>query len=195
MRRNRVDVADAGEVVRDRSRDSVAQCCVHGRVASLLPTLAGVSLDEGSGDAHAARMARASAAERSCADVSPGEARFLIALLDLSNESETCPSQAAIARHLRVAAPTALEMMRRLRTVGLVDASELRLTPTGLSVAVVLRSRRRAALSLLTRVLGMDEAQAELEAVWLASSASPPLGRSLVSWRARSPEDAGPSTS
>jgi Mn-dependent DtxR family transcriptional regulator len=130
------------------------------------------------------------AAERSCADVSPGEARFLIALLDLSSDAEPLPSQASIARHLRVAAPTALQMLRRLRTVGLVDPSELRLTATGLSVAVVLRSRRRAAFSLLTRVLGMDEAQAELEAAWLASSASPALGRCLVAWRARSQDDA-----
>ena len=68
-------------------------------------------------------------AERSCADVTTGEARYLMALLDMQREAGGDPSQASLARHLRVSAPTALEMLRRLRTLGLVEAEAVRLTP------------------------------------------------------------------
>lgn len=127
------------------------------------------------------------AAERSCADVTTGEARYLMALLDMQRETAGDPSQASLARHLRVSAPTALEMLRRLRTLGLVEAEAVRLTPAGTSAALVLSSRRRAALQIMQDVLGLEGDDAEHEAAWLAASASPLLGRHLISWRAHGP--------
>lgn len=127
------------------------------------------------------------AAERSCADVTTGEARYLMALLDMQREAGSDPSQASLARHLRVSAPTALEMLRRLRTLGLVEAEAVRLTPAGTSAALVLSSRRRAALQIMQDVLGLEGDDAEHEAAWLAASASPLLGRHLISWRAHGP--------
>lgn len=124
------------------------------------------------------------AAERSCADVTTGEARYLMALLDMQREAGGDPSQASLARHLKVSAPTALEMLRRLRTLGLVEAEAVRLTPAGTSAALVLSSRRRAALQIMQDVLGLQGDDAEHEAAWLAASASPLLGRHLISWRA-----------
>ena len=124
------------------------------------------------------------AAERSCADVTTGEARYLMALLDMQREAGGDPSQASLARHLKVSAPTALEMLRRLRTLGLVEAEAVRLTPAGTSAALVLSSRRRAALQIMQDVLGLAGDDAEHEAAWLAASASPLLGRHLISWRA-----------
>jgi len=124
------------------------------------------------------------AAERSCADVTTGEARYLMALLDMQREAGGDPSQASLARHLKVSAPTALEMLRRLRTLGLVEAEAVRLTPAGTSAALVLSSRRRAALQIMQDVLGLEGDDAEHEAAWLAASASPLLGRHLISWRA-----------
>lgn len=126
-------------------------------------------------------------AERSCADVTTGEARYLMALLDMQREGGGDPSQASLARHLKVSAPTALEMLRRLRTLGLVEAEAVRLTPAGTSAALVLSSRRRAALQIMQDVLGLEGDDAEHEAAWLAASASPLLGRHLVSWRAHGP--------
>jgi Mn-dependent DtxR family transcriptional regulator len=127
-------------------------------------------------------------AERSCADVTTGEARYLIALLDMLRDgagpAAGAPTQAMLARHLGVSAPTALEMLRRLRSLGLVDAGAVRLTPAGTSAALVLSARRHAALALTRDVLGLDAERAEAEATWLAVSASPVLGRQLVAWRA-----------
>ncbi len=124
------------------------------------------------------------AAERSCADVTTGEARYLMALLDMQREAGGDPSQASLARHLKVSAPTALEMLRRLRTLGLVEAEAVRLTPAGTSAALVLSSRRRATLQIMQDVLGLQGDDAEHEAAWLAASASPLLGRHLISWLA-----------
>lgn len=128
------------------------------------------------------RAEEQSEAEVSCADVTTGEARYLMALLDMGT-AKGAPSQAALARHLGVSAPTALEMLRRLRSLGLVDEGEVRLTPRGTSAAIVLKSRRNAAHAILTDVLGLEEDQADVEAAWLAASASPLLGRHLIAWR------------
>jgi len=103
-----------------------------------------------------AGSAEQSEAERSCADVTTGEARYLMALLDMQRDEGGAPSQASLARHLRVSAPTALEMLRRLRTLGLVEEEAVRLTPAGTSAALVLSSRRRAALAIMEDVLGLD---------------------------------------
>ena len=123
-------------------------------------------------------------AERSCADVTTGEARYLMALLDMQREAGGDPSQASLARHLGVSAPTALEMLRRLRALGLVQEERVRLTPGGTSAALVLSSRRHAALRIMQDVLGLEGEDAEHEAAWLAASASPVLGRHLLAWRA-----------
>ena len=123
-------------------------------------------------------------AERSCADVTTGEARYLMALLDLGRAGEAPFTQADLARRLGVSGPTAFEMVRRLRSLGLLERDAVLLTPAGRSAAIVLRSRRNAARDLLRDVLGMDEERADEEAAWLAASASPLLGRHLVTWRA-----------
>lgn len=125
------------------------------------------------------------AAERSCADVTTGEARYLMALLDMQRETgDDDPSQASLARHLGVSAPTALEMLRRLRALGLVQEERVRLTPGGTSAALVLSTRRHAALQIMRDVLGLEGEDADHEAAWLAASASPLLGRHLIAWRA-----------
>ena len=63
---------------------------------------------------------------------------YLMALLDMQREAgDADPSQASLARHLGVSAPTALEMLRRLRALGLVDEERVRLTPGGTSAALV----------------------------------------------------------
>ena len=124
-------------------------------------------------------------AERSCADVTTGEARYLMALYDMQRDGTVGDaSQASLARHLGVSAPTALEMLRRLRSLGLVQDANVHLTPAGASAALVLSSRRRAALAIMQDVLGLQGDDAEHEAAWLAASASPLLGRHLISWRA-----------
>jgi DtxR family manganese transport transcriptional regulator len=122
---------------------------------------------------------------RSCVDLTAGEARYLLAIRALSGAGAT-PSQADLARRLGVSHPTALEMVRRLRAVGLVEPRGLQLTPAGMSAALVLTSRRQAAHQLAHDVLGLDDADAEIEAERLAASASPLLARRLVAWRAAS---------
>ena len=130
-------------------------------------------------------------AERSCADVTTGEARYLMALLDLEGGDPF--TQADLARRLGVSGPTAYEMVRRLRALALLEGGAVQLTPAGRSAAIVLRSRRNAARDLLRDVLGMDEERADEEATWLAASASPLLGRHLVTWRAHTAEGSGAS--
>ena len=126
-------------------------------------------------------------AERSCIGLTPGEGRYLLALHDLSR-GEAKLSQAALARKLHVSHPTALEMVRRLRELNLVEADRLALTSTGVSAVLVLTSRRQAATELARQVLGFDAAQAEVEGERLAAQASSQLGRHLVAWRAHRPK-------
>src|SRR4051812_38218601 len=115
----------------------------------------------------------------SCIDLTVGEARYLLAIRGLEGK----PSQAALARKLGVSHPTALEMVRRLRQLGLVEAEGLQLTPEGMRTALVLASRRSAE-HLAHDVLGFDGEEAKLEAERLAASASPALARRLVAWNA-----------
>jgi Mn-dependent DtxR family transcriptional regulator len=116
----------------------------------------------------------------SCTDLTAGEARYLLAIRGLEGK----PSQAALARKVGVSHPTALEMVRRLRQLGLVEAEGLALTPEGMRTALVLASRRSAAEHLAHEVLGFDDEQAKLEAEKLAATASPQLARKLVAWNA-----------
>jgi Mn-dependent DtxR family transcriptional regulator len=128
---------------------------------------------------------KADAVIRSCVELTAGEARYLLAIRALTVDDRP-PSQAAIARRLGVSNPTALEMVRRLRKLDLVGEGDLQLTTAGRSAALVLHSRRQAAQQLAHDVLGLDEAEAEIEAERLAASASPLLARRLVAWRAAS---------
>jgi Mn-dependent DtxR family transcriptional regulator len=120
---------------------------------------------------------------RPCVELTAGMARYLLAILDLS-EGDERPSQSSLSRHLDVSAPTTSEAIGRLRSLGLVEPESVALTIVGTSAALVLRSRRVAAYELTHEVLGLDEADSEVEAERLAFSASPLLGRSLVGWRA-----------
>ena len=121
--------------------------------------------------------------EHPCVEWSEGVARYLIAISDLSKAEER-PTQAELARVLAVSQPSVLEMVRKLRGMGLVEEEGLALTSEGTSAALVLTSRRNAARDLTREVLGLDPDEAGLEAEHLASSASPALGRRLVAWRA-----------
>jgi len=118
-----------------------------------------------------------------CVELTAGMARYLLAILDLS-EGDARPSQSSLSRHLEVSAPTTSEAIGRLRSLGLVEPESVALTVAGTSAALVLRSRRVAAYELTHEVLGLDEADSEVEAERLAFSVSPLLGRSLVGWRA-----------
>jgi Mn-dependent DtxR family transcriptional regulator len=118
-----------------------------------------------------------------CVELTAGMARYLLAILDLS-EGGKRPSQSSLSRRLEVSAPTTSEAIGRLRGLGLVEPDSVALTGAGTSAALVLRSRRVAARELVQDVLGLDEADSEAEAERLAFSASPLLGRSLVGWRA-----------
>src|SRR3954453_22269557 len=128
---------------------------------------------------------KADAVIRSCVELTAGEARYLLAIQALTVEDHP-PSQAAIARRLGVSNPTALEMVRRLRKLDLVEPGDPALTAAGMSAALVLPSRRKSAQQLAHDVLGLDDAEAEIEAERLAASASPVLARHLVAWRAAS---------
>jgi Mn-dependent DtxR family transcriptional regulator len=115
-------------------------------------------------------------------ELTPGEARYLLTVRDLSKEGHV-PSQAQVARALEVSQPTTLEMVRKLRKLDLIEPKQLVLTPQGTSAALVLTSRRAAAKVLAHDVLGLPEDEAEAEAAQLASSVSPALGRRLIAWR------------
>jgi Mn-dependent DtxR family transcriptional regulator len=144
-----------------------------------------VELDQhAAGGGDAAKPRRATIETHPCVELTAGMARYLLAILDLS-ESGAGPSQSSLSRHLEVSAPTTSEAIGRLRGLGLVEPDGVALTGAGTSAALVLRSRRLAARELIQDVLGVDEADAEVEAERLAFSASPLFGRSLVGWRAR----------
>lgn len=124
------------------------------------------------------------AGPRPCVELTAGMARYLLAILDLS-ESDQRLSQSVLSRRLGVSAPTTSEAIGRLRGLGLVEEESLALTGAGTSAALVLRSRRLAARDLVREVLGIAGEQADVEAERLAFGASPLLGRGLVAWRAR----------
>lgn len=117
-----------------------------------------------------------------CSEIGETTARYLLALLEL-DQSEKRTTQAAVARALGISAPTTLEMVRRLRSRGLVAEDDLALTPRGTSTALVLASRRDAARRYTHEVLGLEEADAKVEAEHLALYGSPTLGRKLTAWR------------
>ena len=121
-----------------------------------------------------------------CADPSAVEARYLLAMFDLERAGGV-PTQAEVARRVGVSAPTALEMIRRLRAMGLVEPEGMALTHAGQSAALVLSSRRAAAHTLVHDVLGIDDEVSRREADHLATAVSPALGRRLLAGRERTP--------
>jgi Mn-dependent DtxR family transcriptional regulator len=116
-----------------------------------------------------------------CVELTPGESRYLLAILQMHRTGAHI-SQAALARTVGVSHPSALEMVRRLRQLGLVEPHDLAHTLEGTSAALVLRSRRSAAHVLVHDILGLEGEQAEVEASRLAASVSADLGRRLVAW-------------
>jgi Mn-dependent DtxR family transcriptional regulator len=121
-----------------------------------------------------------------CADPSAVEARYLLAMFDLERAGGT-PTQAEVARSVGVSAPTALEMIRRLRGMGFVEPDTIDLTHAGQSAALVLSSRRAAAHALVHDVLGIEDELSRSEADHLATSVSAALGRRLLAGRERTP--------
>jgi Mn-dependent DtxR family transcriptional regulator len=121
-----------------------------------------------------------------CADPSAVEARYLLAMFDLERTGGA-PTQAAVARSVGVSAPTALEMIRRLRAMGFVEPEAIALTHAGRSAALVLSSRRAAAHTLVHDVLGVEDELSRREADHLATAVSPALGRRLLAGRDRTP--------
>jgi DtxR family transcriptional regulator, Mn-dependent transcriptional regulator len=117
-----------------------------------------------------------------CADVSGREAGYLLALHQLASATKP-PTQKGLAESMGVAAPTALEMVRRLRRMSLVEADRLELTPKGTSAALLLASRRHAAHLLTGDVLGYADAATNPEAARLAPSLSRELARKLLAVR------------
>lgn len=117
-------------------------------------------------------------------DVTEGEARYLLALYDLAHTGGST-SQADLARRVGVSHPTALEMVRRMRSVGLINDDQLTLSATGMSAALVLASRRQAAEVLARDLLAVPEDQVAAEAEALATTLSPVLAQHLVAWRAQ----------
>jgi Mn-dependent DtxR family transcriptional regulator len=113
--------------------------------------------------------------------VSAREAGYLLALKELC-DGEKPPTQAALARAVGVSAPTALQMIRRLRHLGLLEQERLLLTKEGVSAALLLASRRHAAHVLTHDVLGLDDA-ADPQADRLAPNISPELTRRLMATR------------
>ncbi|HST56771.1 MAG TPA: metal-dependent transcriptional regulator [Solirubrobacteraceae bacterium] len=122
------------------------------------------------------------AVDHPCVEITPGEARYLLALQDLERDSPKI-TQAALARRLAVSRPTVLEMIRRLRQLELIEPDRVKLSVAGTSAALVLTSRRHAAQLLTHDVLGIDQKQADIEAERLTFSVSPQLGRRLAAWR------------
>jgi Mn-dependent DtxR family transcriptional regulator len=123
-----------------------------------------------------------------CVASTVSTARYLLAIFEVDRD-EPRLTAAAVARRLGVSTPSAHEMIGRLATMGLVERHPLRLTADGMSTALVLSTRRRAARRLAHEVLGMDGAAADEEAHQLAATLSPILGRRLTDWYNKQPAD------
>jgi DtxR family transcriptional regulator, Mn-dependent transcriptional regulator len=117
-----------------------------------------------------------------CAEVSGREAGYLLALHQLATAARPT-TQKGLAESMGVAAPTALEMVRRLRRMELVEIDRLQLTSKGMSAALLLASRRHAAHLLTGEVLGYADASSNPEAARLAPSLSRELARKLLAVR------------
>jgi Mn-dependent DtxR family transcriptional regulator len=81
---------------------------------------------------------------------------------------------------MQVSTPAAFDMIKRLRTLGLVEPEQLILSNEGTSAALLLASRRHAALVLTQELLGLDDQVAEPEAARLAPNLSAAIARRLI---------------
>lgn len=125
-----------------------------------------------------------------CVAATVSTARYLLAIFEVDRD-EPRLTAAAVARKLGVSTPSAHEMIGRLETMGLIERHPLKLTADGMSTALVLSTRRRAARRLAHDVLGMDGQAADDEAHQLAATLSPLLGRRLTDWYNKQPADGG----
>lgn len=121
-----------------------------------------------------------------CVASTVSTARYLLAIFEVDRD-EPRLTAAAVARRLGVSTPSAHEMIGRLETMGLVERHPLKLTADGMSTALVLSTRRRAARRLAHDVLGMEGDLADEEAHQLAATLSPLLGRRLTDWYNKQP--------
>ncbi|MBJ7471742.1 MAG: MarR family transcriptional regulator [Solirubrobacteraceae bacterium] len=121
-----------------------------------------------------------------CVASTVSTARYLLAIFEVDRD-EPRLTAAAVARRLGVSTPSAHEMIGRLETMGLVERHPLKLSADGMSTALVLSTRRRAARRLAHDVLGMDGESADEEAHHLAATLSPMLGRRLTDWYNKQP--------
>lgn len=121
-----------------------------------------------------------------CVASTVSTARYLLAIFEVDRD-EPRLTAAAVARRLGVSTPSAHEMIGRLETMGLVERHPLKLTADGMSTALVLSTRRRAARRLAHDVLGMEGELADEEAHQLAATLSPLLGRRLTDWYNKQP--------
>ncbi len=121
-------------------------------------------------------------ADPPCAEVSGREAGYLLALHQLAS-APAPPTQKGLAGSMGVSAPSALEMVRRLRRMGLVESDRLELTPKGMSAALLLASRRHAAHLLTGEMLGYPDQATNPEAERLAPILSRELARKLLAVR------------
>ena len=124
-------------------------------------------------------------AEPPCADVSGREAGYLLALhhLETLETAARTPTQKSLARAMGVSAPTALEMVRRLRRLGLVEDDRLELTARGTSAALPRASPPHAALLRTGEMLAYADQATNPEAERLAPSLSRELARKLLAVR------------
>jgi Mn-dependent DtxR family transcriptional regulator len=121
-----------------------------------------------------------------CVEVSAREAGYLLAMHGLQREPLP-PTQVALARAVGVSAPTALEMVRRLRSMGLVEPQGLGLTREGTSAALALASRRHAAQVLTEQVMGIEGDSVEPEIARLAPNLSAKMVQRLNARRTGRP--------
>jgi Mn-dependent DtxR family transcriptional regulator len=123
-----------------------------------------------------------------CVASTVSSARYLLAIFEVDRD-EPRLTAAAVARRLGVSTPSAHEMIGRLATLGLIERHPLKLTADGMSTALVLSTRRRAARRLAHDVLGLDDEAADQEAHSLAATLSPMLGRRLTDWANKQPHE------
>ena len=110
-------------------------------------------------------------------EITPAEERYLAAIDRLSAADPRGVTGAAVARELRLSAPTVHEMLRRLATDDLIvrDPASWVLTPNGRREVTAGRERRLVAERFLRDVLGVPEGSLAEESERLGAVLSPRL--------------------
>ena len=124
--------------------------------------------------------------------VSPGMQRYLMVIAGAQRDGAVTPS--AVARALACSAPSALEMLRRLQTAGMLAApgktpGGWRLTGPGHREVAAIRRRQSVVEQFLRDNVGMDAAEAAREAALLGPAVSSNLESRLrdVMWPSTRP--------